>query len=693
MADNQIEVEIVLAVKEALDGIKKVQKSTEDFAKEASKSFSFANLSFSSMVGNFAANAATKGLELLRSGISAMVDVMGDAVHAAQEQEDATNRLNAALASNGTYSKRASQDLLDYAAQIQNTTKVSDDAALGAMALANSLLNLDVNGVKRATQAAIELSAVFKVDVESAIQAIANGSNGSARALKQFGIQFKDTGDQAKNFELIMAQVEQRFGGSAAASLNTFSGALAFSKNQFGELQESIGNIIVMNPAIIGAIKGLAGEFIGMSEKVNRNRVIFTDFINTAISGMLTGIEFLIRGLGYLATKWVESVVVLDKVKATYDWIRSQIFELIGAFASFGSTIEKLTGNIFGQQAAYDSLKVKMEESAKAARDESTAHLAEGAKKIYAVQSFTNEITGMVDNIRTATEASIAEYQKDSDAYVAANNTKLEAQNQFFSDRQLLDDARMEREFEQAEIDATNEQLKNDQAYQYLVDNLGKEEAARAMHQARKLEDEKKHEDAVKVMRDANQKAHANSLKSQRTWENDSNQQRVGMAKETLGQIAGLTASNNKTLFAIGKASSLALAGINVSEAVTKTLAYYPAPLNFALAAAVGLAGAVQLANIASQQPPSYATGGLVGGGSFVGDMQKANLNTGEMVLTRAQQTRLFNDISNGGGGGDVVGAINALGDRIANMNIVVQANSREIARLVRDERAAGFAV
>ena len=101
------------------------------------------------------------------------------------------------------------------------------------------------------------------------------------------------------------------------------------------------------------------------------------------------------------------------------------------------------------------------------------------------------------------------------------------------------------------------------------------------------------------------------------------------------------------------------------------------------------VAMAAQAAQIAGVQ---FADGGIVGGNSFSGDMVSARLNSGEMVLNRMQQGKLFS-MANGDGGGDVVGAITALGDRIAGMNIVVQANSREIARLVRDERAAGFAV
>lgn len=58
------------------------------------------------------------------------------------------------------------------------------------------------------------------------------------------------------------------------------------------------------------------------------------------------------------------------------------------------------------------------------------------------------------------------------------------------------------------------------------------------------------------------------------------------------------------------------------------------------------LAGAATLASIIAQVS-SFSTGGIVGGTSYHGDKVPARVNSGEMVLTVAQQKRLF-DIANG---------------------------------------------
>jgi len=73
------------------------------------------------------------------------------------------------------------------------------------------------------------------------------------------------------------------------------------------------------------------------------------------------------------------------------------------------------------------------------------------------------------------------------------------------------------------------------------------------------------------------------------------------------------------------------------------------APGAAALAGAVGLA---QIAAVASAEPqqPSFADGGIVPGSSFSGDNVRANVNSGEMVLTMQDQKSLLAMIRGGNG-------------------------------------------
>lgn len=64
----------------------------------------------------------------------------------------------------------------------------------------------------------------------------------------------------------------------------------------------------------------------------------------------------------------------------------------------------------------------------------------------------------------------------------------------------------------------------------------------------------------------------------------------------------------------------------------------------------VATAGGIQLASIIANKPipPSFATGGIVGGTSYTGDRVQAMVNSGEMILNAGQQRNLFDSINAG---------------------------------------------
>lgn len=70
-----------------------------------------------------------------------------------------------------------------------------------------------------------------------------------------------------------------------------------------------------------------------------------------------------------------------------------------------------------------------------------------------------------------------------------------------------------------------------------------------------------------------------------------------------------------------------------------------------AAVAALGATVAAALASARTQRTQRFAGGGIVGGSSFTGDRVSANVNSGEMILNRSQQARLFK-LANGGVGG-----------------------------------------
>jgi hypothetical protein len=110
-------------------------------------------------------------------------------------------------------------------------------------------------------------------------------------------------------------------------------------------------------------------------------------------------------------------------------------------------------------------------------------------------------------------------------------------------------------------------------------------------------------------------------------------QLRLEQASSFFGNLATLSESSNKTLAAIGKAAAIAQATIDGILAVQKALASAPPPFNFALAAAAGVAAAVNVAKIAGLKEG----GPVTGPGGPTDDKVLRWLSNGEHVVnTRA---------------------------------------------------------
>ncbi|MCR5219199.1 hypothetical protein [Treponema sp.] len=123
-----------------------------------------------------------------------------------------------------------------------------------------------------------------------------------------------------------------------------------------------------------------------------------------------------------------------------------------------------------------------------------------------------------------------------------------------------------------------------------------------------------------------------------------------------------------------------------VAQAVASALAQGGPYAGPALAAMMGALGGVQLAAVigAKPVPPSFATGGIVGGNSYYGDKVQANVNSGEMILNRRQQRLLF-DMIGAGKGGSVQNNINVQNNAAGLASVDVQHSGNDI-RIIIDK-------
>lgn len=243
-----------------------LKAQNDDFLKgmkEAQKETSFFQNTMSTMAGFIGGQAIIGAFNTAKD---AVVGFMSDSINAATEAQATMNSLNNALASAGHFSEKTAQSFKDLASEIQATTKFEDDAVIASASLIESMARLDEEGLKRATRAAVDLSAGLGIDLKKATKLVGQAAAGETTVLKTYGIAIEEGKNKAESFANAMAALEGRFGGRAAAEAKTFAGSVASLGNALGDLKEEFGNVFTENLAIVNimqAAKDVMVEFTG----------------------------------------------------------------------------------------------------------------------------------------------------------------------------------------------------------------------------------------------------------------------------------------------------------------------------------------------------------------------------------------------------------------------------------------------
>lgn len=172
--------------------------------------------------------------------------------------------------------------------------------------------------------------------------------------------------------------------------------------------------------------------------------------------------------------------------------------------------------------------------------------------------------------------------------------------------------------------------------------------------------------------------------------------QSIGLAAQAsfLGNVQELLRKAGTEGSAIAKAAFLAQKGIQIAQILvaTETAAIAAgahaallrgAPGFFAAASVIRATGAASAGLVAGMAvADTFEHGGVVGGSSFSGDNMIARVNSGEMILNKTQQSKLFN-MANGGGGSSPTIIIN---NNAPGAEVVTQSITRDqVVLLVRE--------
>lgn len=617
MADDGVVIKISGNPEDFKKAAEQVKQLFGQIGAEGKKSSDVANNAFASFLGNLSANAFTGAVNGIKSAFGSLTSAIGESIKAGEEQENATNALNRALASSGQYTKEASKNFSDYASELQKSSTFTDEVITQNAALIQSFGNLDEQGLQKATKAALDLSTALNIDLGTASTLVGKAAQGNVEALKKYGIQVEDTGDKAKDFATALGKIEEKFGGAAENATKTFGGALAQTKNILGDVYEEFGGIITSSPALVGAIKGVGQVFELLINAIKQNKDSILDFVDGGVTVFIGGVEiagkalsFFVEGIGYARTAF--TLLGTGAIE-----VFNQILTIIQAAAVPLDGYVKLINAVTGK--SLPELGSSLQNVKNSLREFNDEAITDAADFQVAQQSKAKAITDF-------TATAVEKIQEQVDAQKAADADEKEA---FLT--KLNDKSVATQEQQAADLEALR--AYQEQVVTLTKENLGASESEELQNQTNKLINEGKYDEAKKKLRTANRKAEENDIFYIKKYEEQTQKERLANLQSTLGSIASLQSSGSQELFRIGQAAAIATATIDGIQAIQKAFASAPPPLNFALAAAVGAVQAVNLSKIASAKPPTGAAdGALVTDGISGVDNQPFLLAKGEVV-------------------------------------------------------------
>lgn len=241
----------------------------------------------------------------------AVTGLLKSATDSATTAEEKTDTISNLLQNQGLTADEASQSIKNFTGRITEMSSFSAGEAKDALqvltekgmsagtALANSALLANVAAGSHKTLA------------ESA-DLLANAYNGKTKALTALGILTKDEAKQlgdSENATISMADVQdrlnQRFGGAAAANLETYSGKLKENTNEINSAKTAIGTALL---PILAEIADMAAKvLIPVANFIKENPKL-----TAAILAIIAVIGTLVGGLSLLTTVTGAFGITLD---------------------------------------------------------------------------------------------------------------------------------------------------------------------------------------------------------------------------------------------------------------------------------------------------------------------------------------------------------------------------------------------
>ena len=692
---DKVSIELTVEERDAIKALARLSKGLKKTQDETDKT----SRAFDTFKGAISAIGVSKGLAVLNQQFKNFLGTLNESIELAKVQEDAVNSLNIALAQSGKFSAQASKDFQEYASSLQEASKFGDEVIIQNAALIQSLGKLDTQGLKKATQAALDLSAALGIDLRTASNLVGRAATGNIELFSRYGVTIQKGATASETFENALQKLNQQFGGAALGQIRTYSGAQQQLSNTIGDFQEVLGQTVTENRSVIGVFNGIAKAVQNLTKDFEENK----GEIQTLITD---GILLLVGSISTVGTVINGAIRVFNGLDAALDGIATLFVDVGQKALEFQSTLlsgaAAVTRAFGGDTSGLDRTREGIDKVVQSIKNGQAASKAANQERRNDLESFgealaqnatvfENTIRRQIELSNEQSDNTIENINNNAKAAADAARGRVELEASTIQQIKGIRAQAAEQEallsVQDGTTSGTDEERLNqlklflDRQTELKLEAINLQLSQEENAQKRAVLNEKKALTQKQAIFAAEEKARKTSLSTLLVLDKQAQSNRAANFKSSLSTISTLTQSSNRTLFAIGKASAVSEATIQGILATQRALAAAPPPFNYVLAAAVGVAAASNVSRIAAQKPPSFQEGGVVdlGGVPSSQDNQIAAVASGEAILTQQDQLDLFELIRNGVG--------------TAGQIISINIDGREIARALRDVQNDGVLI
>lgn len=187
-----------------------------------------------------------------KSAVGGAIGFLKESVTAAADAEKVTAELGRALTTVGARGGEL-KGLEEYADHLSSISTSSDEAIKSTMSLLVTIGGLSGDTLKRAAQAALDLSAATGKDLSLAAMGLAKAANGSGEALKKLGVAMDESLPPGERFAAVLDSIQRKMGGAGISA------------------GDALRVIDAMDPTVreIVIVAGKAGDALYCSERIH----------------------------------------------------------------------------------------------------------------------------------------------------------------------------------------------------------------------------------------------------------------------------------------------------------------------------------------------------------------------------------------------------------------------------------------